>query len=67
MADPIVIPEDELKPLVCPECAECMGKTRLVGIEPHPRFPDTDLCTYECLECGAVQTVAIPLPPPAQA
>jgi RNase P subunit RPR2 len=59
----IQLSQPELKPLVCPECAECLGKTRLVGIEPHPRFAETDLCTYECTECGTVQTVAIPLPP----
>jgi RNase P subunit RPR2 len=62
MSQIIQIAEPELKPLVCPECAECLGTTRLVGIEPHPRFQRTDLCTYECNECGTVQAVAIPLP-----
>jgi uncharacterized Zn finger protein len=64
MSQPIEIDQPELQPLVCPECTECMGKTRLVGVEPHPRFTQTDLCTYECTACGAVQTVAIPLPAP---
>jgi RNase P subunit RPR2 len=62
MTHHIQLTEPELKPLVCPDCAECLGKTRLVGIEPHLRLARTDLCTYECLDCGAVQTVAIPLP-----
>ena len=63
MTQPIHFSEPELKPLDCPECAGCAGRTRLVGVEPHPRFDRTDLCTYECEECGAVQTGAIPLPP----
>ena len=64
MTQPIELTQPEVKPLVCPECTDCGGQTRLVGIEPHLRLPFTDLCTYECLECAAVQTVAIPQPQP---
>jgi len=34
---------------------ECAGPTRLIGIEPHPTRPHTDLRTFECMACEAVQ------------
>ena len=38
-----------------PACAKCSGPTRLIGIEPHPTKPHTDLRTFQCLVCDAVQ------------
>ena len=44
-----------------PPCAECGGPTRLVGIEPHPTRAHTDLRTYECMACDALQARVVPL------
>ncbi|MGB9367790.1 MAG: hypothetical protein WCE79_17440 [Xanthobacteraceae bacterium] len=44
-----------------PACLECGRHTRLVGIEPHPTQPHTDLHTYECLACDVMQTQVVPL------
>ena len=44
-----------------PACTECGRLTRLVGIEPHPTTPHTDLRTYECLACDGLQTQVVPL------
>jgi len=49
-------------PLPGPACEECGGRTRLAGIEPHPRLTFSDLRTYECLECEATMTVVSPVP-----
>jgi hypothetical protein len=43
-----------------PFCAACGGRTRLVGIEAHPRIPRTDLHTYECTGCDSTLVVAAP-------
>jgi hypothetical protein len=40
----------------CPDCIRCGGKTRLFGIEPHLTAARTDLHTYVCASCDAVQT-----------
>jgi hypothetical protein len=44
-----------------PACAECGGPTRLVGIEPHPTKPHTDLRTFECVACQALKAHVVPL------
>ena len=48
-----------------PFCEKCGCRTRLAGIEPHPRLQQTDLRTYQCLACNEVQAVAVPLLPPS--
>lgn len=45
-----------------PFCDACGERTRLVGIEAHPRIPRTDLRTYECTGCNASHVVAAPQP-----
>lgn len=62
----IQIPEDEetqaiQQSLVGPACGSCGGITRLAGIEPHPKDDHTDLRTFECLVCGDVSTLDVPL------
>ena len=52
---------DQPSPLNSPACTECSGPTRLTGIEPHPTRPHTDLRTYQCLACDAVQAVVVPI------
>jgi hypothetical protein len=47
-------------PELGPACNKCGGRTRLVGIEPHPTKPHTDLRTYECMACDAMQARVIP-------
>ena len=44
-----------------PACATCSGPTRLIGIEPHPTQSHTDLRTYQCLVCDAVQAELMPI------
>ncbi len=44
-----------------PACAECGGLTRLTGLEPHPTKARTDLRTYECMACEAVQAIVAPV------
>ena len=44
-----------------PACATCRGPARLIGIEPHPTQPHTDLRTYQCLVCDAVQAALMPI------
>lgn len=44
-----------------PDCAECGKSTRLTGIEPHPTEKLTDLRTYQCVVCDAVQVQSVPL------
>ena len=48
-------------PTLGPACTKCAGRTRLIGIEPHPTTPHTDLRTYECMACDAVQASVVPL------
>lgn len=43
-----------------PACATCGGPTRLTGVEPHPTEPHTDLRTFQCLVCDAVQAKVMP-------
>jgi len=44
-----------------PACHECGSPTRLTGIEPHPTQARTDLWTYQCLACDAVQAAVMPV------
>jgi len=37
-------------------CERCGSGTRLFGIEPHPTVVRTDLLTFVCTQCDAVQT-----------
>jgi len=43
-----------------PACTKCAGRTRLIGIEPHPTKAHTDLRTYECMACDAVRADVVP-------
>lgn len=43
-----------------PPCTKCAGRTRLIGIEPHPTRAHTDLRTYECMACDAVHAAVVP-------
>jgi hypothetical protein len=52
---------DRTRPLDHPACQECGGQTRLTGIEPHPTQAHTDLWTYQCLACDAVQAAIMPV------
>jgi hypothetical protein len=45
-----------------PFCQTCGGRTRLAGLESHPRLPRTDIRTYECIACQGVQVVVTPEP-----
>jgi hypothetical protein len=49
-------------PLAGPFCLACGGRTRLAGLESHPRLRRTDIRTYECEACEAVQAVVAPQP-----
>ena len=57
----IAINLDQPTPVTSPACTECSGPTRLTGIEPHPTRPRTDLRTYQCLACDAVQAEVVPI------
>jgi hypothetical protein len=46
-----------------PACNLCGSPTRLFGLEPHPTVDSTDLRTYVCEACSAVQTEIVPLKP----
>jgi hypothetical protein len=39
-----------------PNCAHCGARTRLFGIEAHPRMGHAELRTYVCPRCDGVQT-----------
>ena len=43
-------------------CGHCGGLMRLVGTEPHPIRDGTDLFTYACTACDALQVITAPLP-----
>jgi len=42
-----------------PKCGDCGASMRLFGIEPHPTIDETDLLTYVCSHCDAVQTETV--------
>jgi len=43
-------------------CGHCGGLMRLVGTEPHPIRDGSDLFTYACTACDALQVITAPLP-----
>jgi hypothetical protein len=46
---------------ICPKCRDCGATMRLYGIEPHPTIDRTDLLTYVCSDCDAVEAeTAVP-------
>ncbi len=49
--------------LGCPDCDRCGAETRLFGIEAHPTIDRTELLTYVCARCEAMQTKIVPLRP----
>jgi len=46
-------------------CPHCDGRMQLYGVEPHPHLPETDLKTFVCDRCDAIE--ALPAPWPAAA
>jgi hypothetical protein len=44
-----------------PICIQCGVPTRLIGIEPHPAMAHTDLRTFACTQCDALQTQSMPM------
>jgi hypothetical protein len=53
----------KLEILGCPDCDRCGAGTRLFGIEDHPTIDRTELHTYVCGPCDAVQTEIVPRRP----
>jgi ribosomal protein S27AE len=51
------------KVLGSPDCDRCGAGTRLFGIEAHPTIDHTELRTYVCGQCDAMQTAIVPLRP----
>ena len=39
-------------------CQQCGKPNRLVGIEPHHKFVNLDVRTYECIACGNLDVVS---------
>jgi hypothetical protein len=58
MAQPSVKREDMVG---APDCNRCGAKSRLFGIELHPDFDRSELRTYVCEQCDALQTEVVPL------
>jgi len=56
----IIADLDQSQAVGHPACHECGSQTRLTGIEPHPTQARTDLWTYQCLACDAVQAAVMP-------
>lgn len=48
---------------VFPACERCGGVTRLIGIEPHSTIERTELRTFVCTQCEAVQVEVVALGP----
>jgi len=42
-------------------CGKCGSLMRLIGSEPHPITPGTDLLTFTCTQCDAVEVLPIAL------
>jgi hypothetical protein len=57
----IEITPEQSNPVEGPICNQCGGPMRLTGIEPHPTQAHTDLRTFQCLICDAVQAKVMPL------
>jgi hypothetical protein len=43
-------------------CPRCHGSMQLYGVEVHPQLPETDLKTFVCDRCGAVEALPAPWP-----
>jgi hypothetical protein len=43
-------------------CPHCDGSMQLFGVEPHPQLPETDLKTFVCDRCGAIEVLPAPWP-----
>ena len=39
-------------------CQKCGKRNRLIGIEPHHKFINLDLWTFECSACGNFDVVS---------
>jgi hypothetical protein len=44
----------------CPLCSRCGQITRIYGIEQHPQYTRTDVCTFVCDGCETVEVRIIP-------
>ena len=42
-------------------CGKCGGPVRLIGSEPHPVAPATDVLTYSCTVCEAFEVMPVPV------
>lgn len=40
---------------LCPQCGKA---NRLVGIEPHDKFTNLELLTFECAACGNLEVMS---------
>jgi hypothetical protein len=47
--------------IACSNCEQCGAQVRLFGIETHPTVERTELRTYVCGQCDAIQTESVPL------
>jgi hypothetical protein len=50
------------KVLAGPPCEACGGTTRIVRIEPHPRFKRRHVWVLECMVCGESYAADMPAP-----
>jgi hypothetical protein len=42
-------------------CDRCGAEMRLFGIESHPTIDRSELRTFVCRQCSAIQTEVVPL------
>jgi hypothetical protein len=56
---------DTMKNLTAAPCGKCGSMMRLVGSEPHPVRADTDLLTFSCTQCEAIEVMPVALAGPA--
>ena len=45
-----------------PPCGRCGGATRLQSIESHRRRKRSHVWTFECMACGAIEKLDMPIP-----
>jgi hypothetical protein len=57
----VMSPLELLRPLVGPICDRCVSPTRMVGQETWV-VGHADLCTYQCDDCGELQTRVVVRP-----
>jgi hypothetical protein len=41
-----------------PTCRQCGKPSRLIGIEPHHKFTNLDVLTFECMACGDLDVMS---------